>query len=220
MGLWERVEGSFPSDVDWYSFNMSSELSHSTEEDELASAECESGQKHSKEAAKKSWGVHQGGAVQVSQEITTLMIKNVPQRFTRKDLVYELNRRGFEGLYNFCHLPCSFETKMNKGYAFVNFATETAARAFTDQLRTMGGRKAMTAIPAAVQGYQSNAQFACSRRMRRVKDRSFRPLLCSAAPAVRLEPPETVEVPMPVFESHVDRSQHVDRAQDCYVFSL
>ncbi|KAE8662573.1 Xylulose kinase-1 isoform 1 [Hibiscus syriacus] len=77
---------------------------------------------------------------------TTVMIKNIPNRYTRemlKDFLdqhcMDMNRKygvaddepSFSA-FDFLYLPIDFTTKSNKGYAFVNFTNPRAARRFLD----------------------------------------------------------------------------------------
>ncbi|CAJ1455847.1 unnamed protein product [Effrenium voratum] len=54
-------------------------------------------------------------------EITTAMIRNVPNQLNRKQFVERLDQLGFQGLYDFVYVPMDRATRMNVGYAFVNF---------------------------------------------------------------------------------------------------
>ena len=51
---------------------------------------------------------------------TTLMIKNVPNKFTKEHFLFIFNKR-FEGKFNLFLLPTDVKEKKNYGYAFINF---------------------------------------------------------------------------------------------------
>jgi len=51
---------------------------------------------------------------------TTVMLKNIPNNYTRDMFLRMLDEHGFVGLYDFVYLPCDFVRDANLGYAFVN----------------------------------------------------------------------------------------------------
>jgi len=51
---------------------------------------------------------------------TTLMIKNIPNKYDQDSLLEAINV-NFVGLYDFFYLPMDFKNKCNVGYAFINF---------------------------------------------------------------------------------------------------
>jgi len=51
---------------------------------------------------------------------TTLMIKNIPNKYSQKMLLASVDAK-FKGLYDFFYLPIDFKNKCNVGYAFINF---------------------------------------------------------------------------------------------------
>ncbi len=53
---------------------------------------------------------------------TTLMIQNIPNKYTRQMLVDELNDKH-RHCYDFLYLPIDFRNKCNLGYAFINMIT-------------------------------------------------------------------------------------------------
>jgi hypothetical protein len=51
---------------------------------------------------------------------TTLMIKNIPNKYDQEMLLEAINY-NFKGTYDFFYLPIDFKNKCNVGYAFINF---------------------------------------------------------------------------------------------------
>jgi hypothetical protein len=51
---------------------------------------------------------------------TTIMIRNIPNKYTLTNLVDEVNVT-FVGKYDYINLPVDYERKLNLGYAFINF---------------------------------------------------------------------------------------------------
>merc|ERR1712173_185581 len=54
---------------------------------------------------------------------TTMMIRNLPTRYTQRQLMEELEALGFEGTFDFFYAPKDFASMRTMGYAFVNFIT-------------------------------------------------------------------------------------------------
>lgn len=100
--------------------------------------------------------------------MTTMMVRNLPCRITRDQLITAINGIGFEGLYDFVHLPMSGRPAdkggcPNLGYGFVNFlrpevavdfATAFSGYQFEGQLSV----KVVDVKPAHVQGLEANLQ--------------------------------------------------------------
>lgn len=58
---------------------------------------------------------------------TTLMIKNIPNKYTQKMLLATIDE-DFRGHYDFFYLPIDFKNKCNVGYAFINMVRSTASQ--------------------------------------------------------------------------------------------
>lgn len=65
---------------------------------------------------------------QGQQDVTTLMIRNIPNRYSQRDLIAELEDLGFAGKFNFLYIPLDKGTMANVGYAFVNFIDKDWAK--------------------------------------------------------------------------------------------
>ncbi|KAJ4839417.1 hypothetical protein Tsubulata_035903 [Turnera subulata] len=76
-------------------------------------------------------------------QVTSVMIKNIPNRYTRQMVIEFLDNYCMEenqkaklqqeptvSAFDFLYLPVDFENGVNKGYAFVNFTNATAAWKF------------------------------------------------------------------------------------------
>jgi len=65
-----------------------------------------------------------------TQAKTTVMMRNLPNNYTRAMLLSMLEGEGFSALVTFLYLPMDFDRHANLGYAFVNLVDEMAANAF------------------------------------------------------------------------------------------
>ncbi|KAL4585180.1 hypothetical protein LXL04_009795 [Taraxacum kok-saghyz] len=87
------------------------------------------------------WKNRSGGYQQIlplDKKTTTVMIKNIPNKYTRKLMIQTLDNhckaenktiKNFVTAYDFLYLPIDFNRRVNAGFAFVNFTTpESAAR--------------------------------------------------------------------------------------------
>ncbi len=100
-------------------------------------------------------------AEQSCPEITTVMIKNIPNRYTQGTLLAEIDALGFAETYDFCHMPIDMVNACNVGYAFVNFARPDICDAFVQvmhdyRFRTFRSRKLGACVPAHMQGLENN----------------------------------------------------------------
>jgi hypothetical protein len=58
---------------------------------------------------------------------TTVMLRNMPNNYTRDMLLELVETMGFDGKYDFVYLPVDFKSQAGLGYAFVNFISSTEA---------------------------------------------------------------------------------------------
>jgi len=66
---------------------------------------------------------------------TTLMLRNLPNDYTRDMLLDLLDCQGFCGVYDFIYLPIDFNRLAGLGYAFVNCVSPATAEAMREQLQ-------------------------------------------------------------------------------------
>jgi len=62
---------------------------------------------------------------------TTVMLRNIPNKYTRQMLIDQLHRAGFRGDIDYLYLPTDFANRCNVGYCFVNLRTSGARARFT-----------------------------------------------------------------------------------------
>uniref|UniRef100_A0A7S2NE37 RRM domain-containing protein n=1 Tax=Alexandrium andersonii TaxID=327968 RepID=A0A7S2NE37_9DINO len=75
-----------------------------------------------------------GGASKGEQSLTTVMLRNLPNDYTRAMLQKLLEKRGFGNKYDFLYLPTDFTRRAGLGYAFVNMLSAKDAQAIRDSL--------------------------------------------------------------------------------------
>jgi hypothetical protein len=118
-------------------------------------------------------------AVETERKITTVMIKNIPNRYTQPILLAEIDSLGFADTYDFCHMPIDMINACNVGYAFINFVKPEICDAFVEvmqyyRFRTFRSRKLGACVPAHIQGIENNLKhFAKTRVMGWEKFRPF-----------------------------------------------
>merc|ERR1719408_676705 len=66
---------------------------------------------------------------------TTVMWRNIPNNFTRDDLLKLIDNAGFEGTYDFFYSPVDFTSNALVGYAFINFCTTPDADRFYEHFQ-------------------------------------------------------------------------------------
>merc|ERR1719343_268852 len=66
--------------------------------------------------------------------VTTVMVRNIPNDYKRSDLEEVLNNNGFEAEYDFAYLPFDFHRNSGLGYAFVNMTSHENAKKIKEAL--------------------------------------------------------------------------------------
>jgi len=115
---------------------------------------------------------------------TTIMVRNIPNRYRQKELVIELNQNGLKNTYDFVYLPMDKSTTSNVGYAFVNFTTEeyckTAIEKFDGyrfkKYQTISRKIAKVSV-AHIQGLANNIKHYKQSAVNESKIKEHRPLV-------------------------------------------
>jgi len=103
--------------------------------------------------------------VELPKGCTTVMLRNIPNKYSREKLAAQLQSDGFCRDVDFIYLPIDFRNKCNVGYAFLNFRTPEACRRFageyhqrdaTEKLPGFKSRKICEVSEARCQGRQEN----------------------------------------------------------------
>jgi hypothetical protein len=100
------------------------------------------------------------------EEYTTVMLRNIPNKYTREMLIKQL-KVDFNGLFDFMYLPIDFKNKCNVGYGFINFRNQDACERFVANFHGVDVRKCLPGLnskkvvevtPARVQGLIENVR--------------------------------------------------------------
>lgn len=111
--------------------------------------------------------------------MTTIVIRNVPARYTQDRL---LEVWPPDGSYNFLYLPYSVRQKRGSGYVFINFCTHQAACDFWQKVqgtRLSGCEhlKSLDVATADVQGLENNLRYWGDRKLNRINNANFLPIV-------------------------------------------
>jgi hypothetical protein len=61
---------------------------------------------------------------------TAVMMRNIPQEYTRAKLIELLDQQGFNGLYELVYVPTAMDTELSYCYAFITLTTEGSVDQF------------------------------------------------------------------------------------------
>lgn len=97
----------------------------------------------------------------LSAGVVTVMLRNIPNKYSLQLLLAEFETMGFGGFVDFVYMPIDTNFRVNRGYAFVNFRDAKAAVQFRMQLqgrsmRRFRSSKVVRVDRAMVQGFQPN----------------------------------------------------------------
>jgi len=128
---------------------------------------------------------------------TTLMVRNVPARYTKEMLLQEW---PVDGTFDFFYLPFCFKRMRSAGYLFLNFTSSAAASAFQSQwhgqsLRQQVSPAKLSIGAAEVQGLEENVWHLINCRINRIKNPKYLPSVFDGLREV-------------VFSEYVEQLQH------------
>jgi len=70
----------------------------------------------------------------LTEQRTSVMLRNLPRGYTLRMLLDLLDSRGFAGCYDFAYLPVNFETMICLSHAFVNMVSPKDAERLREEL--------------------------------------------------------------------------------------
>lgn len=113
--------------------------------------------------------------------ITTLMIRNVPSRFSQQSLLKVIGAEFDVETIDFFYLPVDFKTGKCLGYCFVNFVSTEAKDSFLGIFKgaklTETSNKVLSIDSAKVQGFEKNCNLFKSSSVMVVAPSEFRPMI-------------------------------------------
>eukprot|EP00440_Ansanella_granifera_P036618 gb/GFBE01039730.1/.p1 GENE.gb/GFBE01039730.1/~~gb/GFBE01039730.1/.p1 ORF type:complete len:548 (+),score=139.27 gb/GFBE01039730.1/:1-1644(+) len=125
------------------------------------------------------------------ENVTTVMMRNLPNKYTQQMLLGELRDAGFnmQADFDFFYLPMDHSNCANLGYCFINFtktcrANDFAAAFSGKRMRRFNSHKTAVIMPASIQGYEQNYTYYVSTRVAQAADPQYRPLFLRPLPAL------------------------------------
>lgn len=116
---------------------------------------------------------------------TTLMIRNIPNKYTQKTLLKKIDEHC-RRLYDFFYLPIDFQNKCNVGYAFINFISPLYILSFYERFNAkkwekFNSEKICQLTFARLQGKEELIHHFQSSSVIK-QDKNVRPLILAAIP--------------------------------------
>ncbi|KAF4726361.1 hypothetical protein FOZ63_016786 [Perkinsus olseni] len=112
---------------------------------------------------------------------TTLMMRNIPNRYVQEELLNDIRTAGFADTFDFFYLPMDHETRANYGYCFINMLSPQLASSFFKAfdgkpLRRFTSNKIVAIVPATIQGFEANLRHYSRKAVCADVETQFRPL--------------------------------------------
>lgn len=126
---------------------------------------------------------------------TTVMFRNIPNRFSPEALREVIRDKGFAMSMDFFYMPMDFQNQCNLGYAFINFVNveelEKFSREFHGQkLPLYKSHKVCEVCPARVQGLKANVDHFRKSAARGTIPDEYKPVCFRNGLMVPFPPPE------------------------------
>jgi len=122
-------------------------------------------------------------------DVTTVMMRNLPNKYTQHMLLEELqiNKFRLQHEFDFFYLPMDHYSAVNLGYCFINFVDPCVANAFAAafqgrRMRHFNSQKTIVVMPASMQGYEKNYAYYSSTRVAQADDPQYRPIFTRPPP--------------------------------------
>eukprot|EP00746_Dinoflagellata_sp_MGD_P137951 gnl/MRDRNA2_/MRDRNA2_71680_c0_seq1.p1 gnl/MRDRNA2_/MRDRNA2_71680_c0~~gnl/MRDRNA2_/MRDRNA2_71680_c0_seq1.p1 ORF type:complete len:462 (-),score=89.81 gnl/MRDRNA2_/MRDRNA2_71680_c0_seq1:12-1397(-) len=142
---------------------------------------------------------------------TTLMLRNIPNKYTQMQLLEEIEDLGFADTYDFFYLPMDKQNRSNVGYAFINFidpasATKCWSVLTNYKFQRFQSKKICAVSPAHLQGFEKNFKhFQDCAVMNARKNEKYRPVVKRSNPQyAKDEAP--LEAPSPCHVLQLDKA--------------
>ncbi|PFH34336.1 RNA recognition motif 2 protein [Besnoitia besnoiti] len=116
-----------------------------------------------------------------AEGLTTVMLRNIPNKYNRKQVMDEVDIK-FKGKYNFFYLPIDFVHGCNVGYCFINFVDTGTCQAFKQEfegkrLNLFRSKKICTVTYGRVQGLRAILDHYFNSAVVQAQDASWRPVV-------------------------------------------
>ncbi|CAE8590148.1 unnamed protein product [Polarella glacialis] len=136
-------------------------------------------------------------------ELTTVMMRNIPDGFTSAMFIELVDKYGLNGTYDLVYMPIHYQSRICFGYAFINCVSHEAAYAFTQKFNGFtdwgvpSDKVCETCWSDALQGLEAHIErYRNSPVMHEKMPDEFRPLLFSNGQRISFPiPTKTIRPP-------------------------
>lgn len=118
-----------------------------------------------------------------SEELTTMMLRNIPSSCTQDQFYELLETIGFRGMVDFLYVPVDFSNERNFGYAFVNFRTAASATEFKERFDGVEMSKCFPTFHCDAEDSESAGSSNGALQRQRKAKKSNRDEVCKVLPA-------------------------------------